>query len=450
MRHLDWLYERFAENAAKAAMIWRDQTFTYGWLLERVGVWRNRIATENVPRNGVVALEGDYSPEVVAAMLALIDARCVVVPLTASVSAHRADFLKIAEVQTLISFLANEEGTFHVVSTSAPTNPLTRTVVDRNDPGLVLFSSGSTGKSKATLHDFLPLLEKFKVARQPAVTLTFLLLDHIGGINTLFFVLSNCGTLVTVQTRSADEICRAIEAYRVELLPTSPTFLNLLILSEAHRRHDLSSLKRITYGTEVMPPTTLQRIHEILPQAELLQTYGMSEIGILRSKSRSSDSLWVKIGGEGFETKIHDGTLWVRAKSAMLGYLNAPSPFDADGWLNTGDAVEVDGEYIRILGRKSELINVGGLKVYPAEVEDVLAQMPNVKDVAVASEPNQLTGHIVVARFNLVAPEPASELKRRMRAFCRERLATYKIPARIEITEQEQHSGRFKKMRLKR
>src|SRR5688500_1161247 len=133
MRHLDWLYERFAENAAKAAMIWRDQTFTYAWLLERVAVWRNRIASENVPRNGVVALEGDYSPAVVAAMLALIDASCVVVPLTASVSAHRADFLQIAEVQTLISFLANEEGTFDVVSTSAPTNPLTRTVVDRND-----------------------------------------------------------------------------------------------------------------------------------------------------------------------------------------------------------------------------------------------------------------------------------------------------------------------------
>jgi acyl-CoA synthetase (AMP-forming)/AMP-acid ligase II len=128
-----------------------------------------------------------------------------------------------------------------------------------------------------------------------------------------------------------------------------------------------------------MPPATLQRIHKAIPTAELLQTYGLSEVGILRSKSRSSDSLWLKVGGEGFETKVQDGTLWIRAKSAMLGYLNAPSPFDADGWMNTGDAVEVDGDYLRILGRKSEMINVGGLKVYPAEVEDVLAQMPNVK-----------------------------------------------------------------------
>lgn len=450
MRHLDWLYERFAANAAKAAMIWRDQEFTYGWLLERVERWRVRLEERKFPRNSVVALEGDYSPEVVAAMLALIDASCVVVPLTASVVAHREEFLQIGEVQAVISFLSDEEGVLESFSSREPKHALLRRLIERDHPGLVLFSSGSTGKSKATLHDFVPLLEKFKVPRKASVTLTFLLLDHIGGINTVFFVLSNCGTLVTVPSRSADEICRAIEMYRVELLPTSPTFLNLLLLSEAYRRHDLSSLKRITYGTEVMPPSTLQRIHEIVPGAELLQTYGLSEVGILRSKSRSSDSLWVKIGGEGFETKIQDGTLWIRAKSAMLGYLNAPSPFDSDGWLNTGDAVEVDGDYIRILGRKSELINVGGLKVYPAEVEDVLAQMPNVKEVAVASEPNQLTGQIVVARFNLVASEPASQLKRRMREFCRERLATYKIPARIEITQETQHSGRFKKIRLKR
>jgi acyl-CoA synthetase (AMP-forming)/AMP-acid ligase II len=431
-------------------MVWRDQTFTYGWLLERVAIWRARLAERGLPRNSVVALEGDYSPEVVAAMLALIDASCVAVPLTASVAAHREEFLQIAEVQTVISFLSSEEGTFSTVSAEPPQNGLIREVIARDHPGLVLFSSGSTGKSKATLHDFVPLLEKFKVPRKASVTLTFLLLDHIGGINTVFFVLSNGGTLVTVDSRSADEICRAIETHRVELLPTSPTFLNLLLLSEAYCRHDLSSLTRITYGTEVMPPSTLRRIHELLPHAELLQTYGMSEIGILRSKSRSSDSLWVKIGGEGFETKIEDGTLWIRAKSAMLGYLNAPSPFDADGWLNTGDMVEVDGEYLRILGRKSELINVGGLKVYPAEVEDVLAQMPNVKDVAVAGEANQLTGQIVVARVNLVAPEAAADLKRRMREFCRKRLASYKIPARIEITERDQHSGRFKKMRLQR
>ena len=79
----------------------------------------------------------------------------------------------------------------------------------------------------------------------------------------------------------------------------------------------------------------------------------------------------------------------------MLGYLNAPSPFDADGWFNTQDAVEQDGEWLRFLGRTSDLINVGGQKVYPAEVESVLLELENVLDVTVRGEPNPIIGQIV-------------------------------------------------------
>ncbi len=278
--------------------------------------------------------------------------------------------------------------------------------------------------------------------------MTFLLLDHIGGINTLLYTLSNGGTVVSVRSRDADVVCQAVECYRVELLPTSPTFLNLLLVSEAYKRHDLSSLALITYGTEVMPESTLRRLHELFPNIRLQQTYGLSELGILRSKSKDSGSLWVKVGGEGFETKVVDGILWVRAQSAMLGYLNAPSPFDADGWMNTGDAVQVDGEYIRIMGRRTEIINVGGEKVYPAEVENVLLEMDNIQDVTVYGEKNAITGNAVAARVNLAAPEDLFELKKRLRAFCKGRLAPYKIPIKVEITGQQQYGTRFKKRRL--
>jgi acyl-CoA synthetase (AMP-forming)/AMP-acid ligase II len=115
--------------------------------------------------------------------------------------------------------------------------------------------------------------------------------------------------------------------------------------------------------------------------------------------------------------------------------------------MNTGDMVEVDGEYIRILGRKSEIINVGGQKVYPAEVESVLLQMDNVEDVVVMGEKNPITGNIVKARVNLSEPEDPRAFKKRMHAFCRDRLASYKIPVKLEITEQEQFSARYKRMR---
>src|SRR6185369_15483612 len=126
-----------------------------------------------------------------------------------------------------------------------------------------------------------------------------------------------------------------------------------------HQRYDLSSLALITYGTEPMPASTLERVAQAFPSVKLLQTYGMTELGILRSQSRDSASLWVRVGGEGYETKVVDGRLWIRARSAMLGYLNAPTPFDAEGFLDTGDLVETDGEWVRFLGRKSDIINVG-------------------------------------------------------------------------------------------
>jgi acyl-coenzyme A synthetase/AMP-(fatty) acid ligase len=163
----------------------------------------------------------------------------------------------------------------------------------------------------------------------------------------MLYTLSNHGCLVTVQDRTADGVLTAVERHRVELLPTSPTFLNMVLMSEAYARHDLSSLRTVTYGTEPMPESTLRRLHALFPDLQLVQTYGLSEVGILRSKSKSSDSLWVKIGGEGFETRVVQGILEIKARSSMLGYLNAPSPFTADGWFVTGDEVEVDGEYLR-------------------------------------------------------------------------------------------------------
>jgi acyl-coenzyme A synthetase/AMP-(fatty) acid ligase len=446
MGRIDWLLERFGDSAENVFLVRRQTPRSYRWLLHAIQMWRERLAEAKIGGGAVVSIEGDYSPELVALLLALIELGAVIVPLAGGSPIQREEFRDVAEVQYVIAF--DTWDAYSITHRGCEVrNPLTCGLVSEVSPGLVLFSSGSTGKSKAALHSFTALLEKFRSRRHSMVTLTMLMLDHIGGLNTLFYILSNTGTVVAVESRDPEVVCEAVEKYGVELLPTSPTFLNLLLLSEAYKRFDLSSLRRITYGTEVMPARTLQRLNEVLPGVELLQTYGLSELGILRSKSRSSDSLWVKVGGEGFETKIQDGTLWIRAQSAMRGYLNAPSPFDSEGWFNTGDAVEVDGEYIRILGRNSERINVGGEKVYPAEVESVLLGMPNVQDVSVIGMENPITGQIVTARFNLFAPEPLPELRRRMREFCRGRLAAFKIPAKIEIVESAQYSDRLKKMR---
>ena len=157
----------------------------------------------------------------------------------------------------------------------------------------------------------------------------------------------------------------------------------------------------------------------------------------------------MKVGGEGFETRIIEGMLEIKAKSAMLGYLNAESPFTKDGWFKTGDAVEQDGEYIKILGRKSEIINVGGQKVYPAEVESVILAMEDVLEVTVFGEKHLLTGNVVCAKIRLKSGYGNKELTQKIKKVCREKLESYKVPVKIIFVEEKQYSERFKKERVK-
>jgi long-chain acyl-CoA synthetase len=441
-----WLLERMARWEGEPAIVWRDREYTYRELLEAVDAWRRELDDAGVGPGTIAAFEGDYAPNECALLLALWERGAVAVPLTEAVALQRDDFLRTAEAQVFVQFDDDDRWTLSRRPV-VPRNPITLGLVASGAPGLVVFSSGSTGESKAILHDASSLLEKFAVSRHRLRVLTFLLLDHLGGINTLLYTLSNGGTVVAAESREPDAVCRAVERHRVQLLPASPTFLNMLLVTEAYRQHDLSSLELISYGTEVMPETTLRRMREVLPDVRFLQTYGLSEVGVLRSQSKDSDSLWVKVGGEGFETKVVDGTLWIRAASAMVGYLNAPSPFDEEGWLNTEDLVEVDGDYIRILGRRTDMINVGGQKVYPAEVESVLLELDNVRDATVHGEANAIMGAIVVARLSLFEPEDPRLLKERVRRFCRRRLAPYKVPVRIEVVDTELFGARYKRER---
>jgi acyl-CoA synthetase (AMP-forming)/AMP-acid ligase II len=157
--------------------------------------------------------------------------------------------------------------------------------------------------------------------------------------------------------------------------------------------------------------------------------------------------LWLELGGLGCDARIVDNVLWLRSETAMLGYLNAPNPFEEGGWYNTRDVVEVDGPYIRILGRATELINVGGQKVYPSEVESALLEIENICEATVWGEANPITGQVVAARVSLGKPEEQAALEKRIRVFCRGRLADYKVPMVVEIVEGDHHGQRFKKIR---
>jgi long-chain acyl-CoA synthetase len=444
-RKVSWLEDRRRGAEDAQAFVWRERAVSYAELLAESTQAEHRLRDLGVGAGHVVALVGDHSPASCAMLLALAEREAIIVPLSARAPDHLAQ-LELAQVQFVLD-LESDASSAVIRRDTIASHPLFATLRARSRPGLIVFSSGSTGTIKAALHDFSNLLERYVQPRQARRVLSFLLLDHLGGIHTLLHTLANGGTVVTVADRSPDVICAAIERHRVQLLPTSPTFLNMMLMSDAHRRFDLSSLELVTYGTEVMPGAVLARLASALPGVRLQQTYGLTELGVFPSRSRAPDSLWMSFGGEGYESRVDDGELWIRSKLAMLGYLNAPSPFDDDGWFNTHDRVLVDGDYIQILGRDSELINVGGQKVDPIEVERVLTELANVVDVTVYAHHSPITGNIVAARMVLARPEPLAELRVRVREHCASRLERHKAPMRLEIVPAIETTDRGKKRR---
>jgi len=444
--HVEELLARIHRNGDRDAFFWRDWSTSYADLGEIVERWSDRLDREKIGRGDLVGVFADYAPESVGLLLALMRVGAIVAPFSQAVAQEMDSFIELAGIRHLFRFDADDRWELEATP-EWPVPELVREFRTCQRPGLIVFTSGSTGRPKAILHDCERLVKRFSAARKRYRTLLFLLFDHLGGFNTLMSVLSNGGTMVVPTQRSPEQVARVIEAGRVELLPVTPTMLNLLVASGAAAAYDMSSVQLITYGTEVMPEGTPRKIAKLFPQARLQQTYGLSELGTLRSKSESSDSVWVKVGGPGFETRVVDGILEVRSELAMVGYLNAESPFDSEGWLSTGDRVEQRGEYFRILGRESDIINVGGQKVFPAEVETILLEAENVDDATVYGEEHPLMGSVVMARIKLHELEAATELRARLRRHCLERLAAYKVPVRFHITDESQHNLRYKKQR---
>lgn len=429
------------------ALHWRDQLFSYADLCCLMDEWTDRLRKLGVTQGTICGIYGDYSPQVCAIFFALMEMKAIIVPFTREIEKELPEFSRIAGVQWMIR--VSPEDTFDIeAQPDAQIPPLVTSFLKRDHPGLIVFSSGSTGAPKGILQDCEQVMRKFTEKRQGWRTVLFLLMDHFGGFNTLLSTFAYGGTGVCVGERSPEAVCRAIEQSSATLLPTTPTFLNFLIVSGVYQTYDLSSIQLITYGTEIMTDATLKKVRETFPNARLKQTYGLSELGVLQSKSENDHSVWVQIGGKGFETKVVDGVLWVRSEANMAGYINAPNPIDEEGWMCTGDQVEVRNGYLRFLGRNSEIINVGGKKVFPAEVETVLLKADNVCEASVSGMKHSLLGQVVQAHISIEREEDYDALRERLRDFCLERLARYKVPMHfVVIAKEAQHSPRFKKNR---
>ncbi|MCT7541258.1 ANL family adenylate-forming protein [Aliarcobacter cryaerophilus] len=446
---MSWFIENFKKFDKKIAIVFKNQNYSYGDLYNQIKNIENKLLPA-IEKGKVVSILSDYSFESIALLIALYKNKNIIVPITTTIESEIKERIEESYSDKIIKIVDNK----YLIEehNSDDKHQMIKNLQDNSQSGLILFSSGSTGKPKAMIHNFDNLVEHYKDKKEKSLNMIlFLMFDHIGGLNTLLNILSMGATMIIPENRNADDVCKLLQDYKIMVLPSSPTFLNLVLMSKANEKYDLSSLRMITYGTEAMPESLLNRLKEAFPRVKFLQTFGTSETGIANTSSKSSNSTFMKIDDPELEYKIVDNELWLKSKTQVMGYLNSSmDSFTEDGWFKTGDLVETteDG-YIKIIGRNKEVINVGGEKVLPNEVESLILEIPEIEDVMVYGEANIITGQTVVCDVVSKDELTQNEIKKIVRKFCKDKLEAYKIPTKVNVVNKTNFGDRFKKIRRK-
>ena len=449
MSNIKKFVQKLSEFGNKVAIINSDKKITYSDLVTEIVFFNNRIKNLDVKSGEVVFILGDYSVESISLFFSLALNNNIIVPITSENQEEIKERVEVGKPNWIFDLRQRNELQL-AENKDAERHDILSTLIDVKSSGLILFSSGSTGRPKAMVHNLDNLLMNYIDKKSKEMNfLVFLMFDHIGGLNTLFNCLSMGVTITIPANRNPNDIALLIEKYNINILPASPTFLNLMLISGVFEKFDLSSIKMITYGTETMPEGLLLKLKEKLSRVRFLQTFGTSETGIVKTTSMSSSSTFLKFDDPNQEFKIVNNELWLRSKTQVLGYINhSNESFTEDGWFKTGDLVEKSNEgYIKIIGRTKELINVGGEKVLPGEVESVIMEIESVQDCIVKSEMNAITGQMVCADIVLKNGFNFKEEKQKIKNYCKQKLETYKVPVRISKIDAVLFTDRFKKNR---
>jgi non-ribosomal peptide synthetase component E (peptide arylation enzyme) len=320
------------------------------------------------------------------------------------------------------------------------------------------FTSGTTGNPKGVLHCFNTTLctcETFN--RELAVTADDVMLDYLPvGLNwgymTLVQAVMAGARVVLMERFSADGALELIEKERVTYIPTAPASIVAMLNSPAIAQRDLAALRIVITGGASAAVETIKAFQAALPHTKLIELYGMLETGFHSFTRLTDDPLKVngtvghcvdEMGLRILDDDGHDvtygevGEIAAVGPSVHMGYLDNPAAnrdsFTADGWFRTGDL----GQYadregnVRIAGRKKEIVNRGGKKYFPREIEELLYQHPKIVQAAIVGAPDPRLGEknclcaIVKPGATLVLDEVV--------AFLKGRVADYKLPEALVV-----------------
>jgi long-chain acyl-CoA synthetase len=331
------------------------------------------------------------------------------------------------------------------------------------DPQAILaliYTSGTTGHPKGVMVTHANVLANVQSFNfwmrytEAGVYLHAAPIFHIADFPCMFAAPAFGACQVTIPKFDPRGFCEAVDRERVSHTVLVPTMINLLSQFPEVKKYDLSSLQVLAYGGSPMPPDLIRRTRELLPQVKLVQAYGLSESGFLTGlqDQEHTDDRLLSCGRPcpGIDLRVTDdsgkqievgkpGELVARGANLMRGYWNNPGETALafrDGAFRTGDIGYQDSEgYFYILDRLKDMIVTGGENVYSGEVEAVIYAHPAVREAAVFGIPDRKWGEVVMA---CVVLKPGSTLTADdLIAFCRQSLASYKIPRRVEFSDTE-------------
>jgi long-chain acyl-CoA synthetase len=458
-----------------------DAALTYAQLDERSSRLANALCALGAGEGSRVAYLGRSAPEVVELLFAVSKIGAVLVPLNWRLSTPElAAVLQDAGAPVLVAAPP------YLDVTAELTQPLGVRVVavgpeyDRllaahgaTDPGrrgeahdvvVQMYTSGTTGVPKGVLTTHRNLAAAAETSPYwhfdaASVSLTPLPMFHNGGIGWAFLGLWHGATTIIVSEFDAADVLDTFERQRVTNAVLVPTMLQLLTAVPGAADRDFSALRSIAYGASPITTPVLKAALRTFG-CSFFGVYGLTEStgGVVQLEPEDHDPdgprahllraagkplPWVEVRvvdpATGVDLNPHGvGEVWLRAPNVMAGYFNRPDETAAalvDGWLRTGDGGYLDDEgYLFLTDRIKDMIVSGGENVYPIEVEEALAQHPDVADVAVIGAPDERWGETVMA---LVVPRPgtaptADELV----AYARERLAGYKLPRIVRLVDE--------------
>jgi fatty-acyl-CoA synthase len=345
------------------------------------------------------------------------------------------------------------------------------------DPVEMLYTSGTTGEPKGCLLSHAAMYEKCRVYtelhgwtaedRYLVPVPYFHIFGSMGGIA------ANClaaSTQVLMETFDPAEAMRLIQAERVTLFSGVPTMFITILGHPDFAAHDLSSLRTGSIGAAPVPVEVMRRIldKERGLGMDALVVYGLTEATGGTHWTRPGDPVDKRVETVGLPTpEIEDrvvdpgtgrdcapgeeGELCVRGATLMMGYYKNPAATAEkirDGWLHTGDmAVKDPDGYVRITGRLTDMIIVGGFNTYPAEIENFYLRHPKVLDISIVGVPDPILGEVVMA---FVIPKQGQCLTaEEVVEFGRGQMANFKVPRYVEIVEQFPLTGSGKVQKFK-